>query len=64
MELDSHADTTALGKGCLILQDTGRTVTVRGFDGSIGSMKDVPIVTAAVAYDCPATFKVFVLIFH
>ena len=64
MELDSHADTTALGKGCVVLQDTGRTVTVEGFDGSIGSMKNVPIVTAAVAYDCLSTFKTFVLIFH
>ena len=64
MELDSHADTTALGKGCVILQDTGRTVTVEGFDDTIGSLNDVPIVTAAVAYDCPATYKTYILIFH
>ena len=64
MELDSHADTTAMGKGCVILQDTGRTVTVEGFDDTIGSLNDVPIVTAAVAYDCPSTYKTYVLIFH
>ena len=64
MELDSHADTTTLGKACVVLQDTGRTVTVQGFDGSIGSMKNVPIVTAAVAYDCHSTYKTYVLIFH
>ena len=50
MELDSHADTTALGKGCVILQDTGRTVTVEGFDDTIGSLNDVPIVTAALSW--------------
>ena len=60
MELDSHADTTALGKGCVMLQDTGRTVTVEGFDDTIGSLNDVPIVTAAVAYDCPATYKTYI----
>jgi len=64
MELDSHADTTALGDTCLVLQDTGRTVNVEGFGESIGTLEDVPIVTAAVAYDCPATFTTYVLIFH
>ena len=64
MELDSHADTTALGSVCHVLQETGRTVTVEGFGESIGSLDDVPIVTAAVAYDCPTTFRTFILVFH
>ena len=50
-----------MGKGCVILQDTGRTVTVEGFGDTIGSLNDVPIVTAAVAYDCPSTYKTYVL---
>ena len=37
---------------------------MQGFDGSIGSMKNVPIVTAAVAYDCQSTYKTYILIFH
>ena len=59
MDLDTHADTCALGSACLILQDTGNTVSVGGFGETIGSMDDVPIVTAAVAYDqclSPLTF--------
>ena len=63
MELDSHADTCAVGKGCLILGDTGRTMTVGGFEDGM-QIDDVPVVHAAVAYDCPRTFKKFILIFH
>ena len=51
MELDSHADTCALGKGCLILGDTGKTIDVGGYTKKLGAMKDIPIVHAAVAYD-------------
>ena len=51
MELDSHADTTALGAACVVLQDTGRTVTVEGYSKEIGALTDIPIVTAATAYD-------------
>ena len=64
MELDSHADTCALGKVCLVVGDAGRTVDVGGFAESIGSQEDVKIVHAAVAYECPKTFKTYVLIFH
>ena len=63
MGLDSHADTCAVGKGCLILGDTGRTMTVGGFEDGM-QIDDVPVVHAAVAYDCPRTFKKFILIFH
>ena len=64
MELDSHADTCALGKECLVVGDSGRTVEVGGFEDSIGSIPDVKIVHAAVAYDCPKTFNTYLLIFH
>ncbi len=63
LELDSHADTCAFGKTCLVLGDTGRTVDVGGFKESVG-VKDVKIAHAAVAYDCPITFKTYLLIFH
>ena len=64
LELDSHADTSAFGGTCLVLQETGRTVNVEGFGEALGQLSDVPIVTVAVAYDCPVTFKTFILIFH
>ena len=55
-ELDSHADTCCLGENCLVIHDTEQIVSVMPFE--------VKIVTAAVAYDCPATRNVFVLFFH
>ena len=64
MELDSHADTCALGDACVILQDTGKTVRVGGFGDSVGTVDGIAVVTAAVAYDCPKTFHTYVLIFH
>ena len=64
LELDSHADTCCINNVAKVLQQTGRTVSVHGFEHSIGSVKDIDIVTAAVAYDCPTTFKTFILIFH
>ncbi len=63
VELDSHADTCAFGKVCLVLAETGRTVDVGGFEDSL-SVMDVKIVHAAVAYDCPTTFKTYLLIYH
>ena len=64
IELDSHADTCAFGRICLMLGDTGRTVDVGGFKESIGSVMDVKIAHVAVAYDCPKTFRTYLLIYH
>ena len=65
MELDSHADTCALAQEhCALLQDTGKVVTVEGFGNAVQRVKDIPIVTAAVAYDCPITYSTFLLVFH
>ena len=64
MELDSHADTTALGDCCVVLQDTGKSVVVEGFGEDIGSLDNISIITGAVAYDCPNTFKTYIQIYH
>ena len=64
MELDTHADTCALGDACLILGDSGDVVDVGGFGEGVGMLKDVKIVHGAVAYDCPTTYKTFILIYH
>ena len=64
MELDTHADTCALGDACLVLGDTGETVDVGGFGDGVGVLKDVSIVHGAVAYDCPLTSKTYLLIYH
>ena len=64
MELDSHADTCAFGAHCLVLNDTGAQVSVDGFTTAVGTTAKVPIVTAAVAFDDPATLQTYILIFH
>ena len=64
VELDSHADTCAFGACCLVLKDTGKVISVEGFNGKLGSIPDVPICTVAVAYDCPKTGKTYILLFH
>ena len=63
-ELDSHADTCSFGKGAYLVADTGQTITVSGFIDSLGTVEQVPIVTAAVAYDDPNSYQTFVLFFH
>jgi len=63
-ELDSHADTCTFGKGAYIVQDTGHTISVDGFNEGANTLRNVPIVTAAVAYDDPETFITYILFFH
>ncbi|MGL5936683.1 MAG: hypothetical protein ACRCZI_13800, partial [Cetobacterium sp.] len=60
-ELDSHADTSACGESCFVVEDSGTYVTVGGFDKSLGSLHKVPICTLAIAYDCPKAFITYVL---
>jgi hypothetical protein len=62
-ELDSHADTCVFGSGVKVLADTGRRIVVSGFNDKVGS-NGVPVVTLAVAYDCPRTGETYLLVFH
>jgi hypothetical protein len=63
-ELDSHADTCSFGKSAYIVQETGETISVAGCIDTLGTVKEEPIVTAAVAYDDPATYQTYILFFH
>ena len=64
-ELDSHANMTVLGKHCFVFDNIhGQTCEVQPFDPSLGTVKEVPIVDAAVAYDCPYTHKTYILMFR
>ena len=36
MELDSRADTTAVGKECVVMQMTGKNVTAEGLGKGVG----------------------------
>ncbi len=64
MELDTHADTSAFGSNCFVVQETGKTVSVGGFDTTLGEIAEAAVATVAVAYDCPATFTTYILFFH
>ena len=63
-QLDSHADTCCFGPNARITHSTGYCVNVNAFVSTVGTVKDVPIVSVAVAYDCPVTFVTYVLFFH
>ena len=63
-ELDSHTNMVILGRHAFILNLSGKTAQVSPFTPEYDSMKEVPIVDAAVAYDCPITLKSYVLVFH
>lgn len=62
-ELDSHADTCAFGKNSFIISETSQSVSVAGFHPDMKEIQNVRIVTAAVAFDCPATLSTFILVF-
>ena len=53
VELDSHAEGAVFGRDCRVINDTGTRVSVDGFDPVSMQVNGIPIVTVAVAYDCP-----------
>ena len=63
-ELDSRADTTALGKNSIILSFTGRECEVSPYADSYESIKKVPIVTGYTGYTSPISGKRLILIFN
>ena len=63
MELDTHADTTVLGRHCLLIQDFNKTVSVTGWNASDGAT-ECRTVSGVVAYDHPVTGQAYMLVFH
>lgn len=61
-ELDSHANMCVVGKNCLIISRSGRVVDVGTFAEEAGSLNEVPLVDAMIAYECRKTGKVYLLI--
>ena len=53
-----------VGRHAYILKLSGRTAQVIPFTPEYDSLKEVPIIDAAVVYDCPITYKSFILVFH
>jgi hypothetical protein len=61
MELDSHADAVVCGSNCVIIHHTGQECDVSPYTDTYESIKSVPIVQAATAYDNPETGETYVL---
>ena len=51
-----------LGRYSFIFESTGRTCSVAPFSPELGQLKEIPIVDGAVAYDCPYSGQVYILI--
>ena len=53
-----------VGRHAYILNNSSRTAQVSPFTPEYEELTEVPIVDAAVAYDCPYTSKSYILVFH
>ena len=62
--MDSNADTCVFGDNSILIYDTCQTTSVEPFDASLGTIREVKIGTAAVAYDDPGTYQTYILFFH
>ena len=60
-ELDSHANMPVVGKNCYVLAETGKSADVSPYTPDYDAMK-VPIVDAAVRYDCKFTGQSYALV--
>jgi hypothetical protein len=63
-EVNSHANKTCVGRHAHIFQNFGRQVNITGYDPSLGTVSNQEIVSAALAYNDPATDEVMILIIH
>jgi hypothetical protein len=61
-ELDLHADTCVAGSNCVIIETTNQTVSVSAFSEAHEIIHNVPIVTAATAYDDNKTGVTYIII--
>ena len=62
-ELDSHADTCALGSNFIPLSFTGRAYDVTPYNAdSYEPERDVPIVSGATAYTCHSSGQTYILV--
>ena len=60
-QLDSHANMVVVGGHASVFGHSGKSADVRPFSNDCSKLKSVPIVDAAVAYDCPYTTKTYIL---
>ena len=59
-ELDSHTNMVVLGKKYFIFESTGNKCNVGPFTSELGIAQNIPIVYAAVAYDCQYSYITYI----
>ena len=60
-QLDSHANMIVVGSQATVFGNSGRTADVKPFSNDYSKLQSVPIVDAALAYNCPYTMKTYIL---
>jgi hypothetical protein len=63
-EIDNHADTTCFGSNFTAISFTGEYCEVSPFSETYATLTDIPIASAATAWDNPETGEVVILLFH
>ena len=61
-ELDSHANMVVVGEQATVISDSGIHAEVRAFADDCKTLERVPIVDAAIAYDCRSSMRTYILI--
>ena len=56
-ELDSHANMAVVGRNSFVIEDTGRTADVNPFTPDYNALENIPIVNAALLYECPFIYR-------
>ena len=46
----------------MVISKSGKYADVDAFSPDVGSLSKVPIVDAAIAYDCPFTLQTFIMV--
>ena len=63
-ECYTNAECGVAGINMIPISYTNRCADVNGYMDSLGTEKNVPIVSAATSYTCPQTDQVYILVFH
>ena len=62
IELGSYANMVVLESNFFVFESTGRTCNVQPFSTNLGVTKNIPIANRALAYDCPYSGIVYILL--
>ena len=62
--MDSHADMIMAGNNCIVIELSGRNVSISPFLDEHASIDNIPIITVATAYDYSDSGQVFILILN